>query len=46
MSEYAPGRALLEPLNVKGFEMAADPDWDDVRALDIGILDDIATPDP
>jgi phosphonate transport system substrate-binding protein len=46
MTDDAQGRALLEPLNIKGFETAADPDWDDVRALDIGLLDDIATPAP
>jgi phosphonate transport system substrate-binding protein len=46
MTDDAQGRASLEPLNIKGFEAAADPDWDDVRALDIGLLDDIATPAP
>jgi phosphonate transport system substrate-binding protein len=46
MSEDAQGRALLEPLNIQGFEAAADGDWDDVRALDIDLLDDIAAPAP
>jgi phosphonate transport system substrate-binding protein len=38
------GRALLEPLSLKGFESAADSDWDDVRALGIGLLDELVKP--
>jgi phosphonate transport system substrate-binding protein len=34
------GRKLLEAIKVKGFEQAADSDWDDVRALS---LDEIGT---
>jgi phosphonate transport system substrate-binding protein len=30
---------LLEPLGVPGFRPAQDKDWDDVRALDIDLLD-------
>lgn len=44
MSSDAQGRALLEPLNVQGFEAAADRDWDDVRALQIDLLDDMVSP--
>jgi phosphonate transport system substrate-binding protein len=44
MSGDAQGRGLLEPLNVVGFEAAADRDWDDVRALEIDLLDDMASP--
>ncbi|MGF1720978.1 phosphate/phosphite/phosphonate ABC transporter substrate-binding protein [Vibrio kyushuensis] len=29
------GRALLKPLNIKGFVNGANSDWDDVRALNI-----------
>jgi phosphonate transport system substrate-binding protein len=40
MSDDAQGRQLLEPLKVQGFEAATDGDWDDVRALEIDLLDD------
>ncbi|EXJ13789.1 phosphate/phosphite/phosphonate ABC transporter substrate-binding protein [Imhoffiella purpurea] len=33
------GRALLEGISFKGIEAAQDSDWDDVRALDIDLLD-------
>ena len=33
------GRQLLENLKLKGFEAARDEDWDDVRALNIHLLD-------
>jgi len=32
------GKALLQPLNLKGFIQAKNSDWDDVRALDINLL--------
>jgi phosphonate transport system substrate-binding protein len=35
------GRTLVEALNLKGFEAAANQDWNDVRALDIRELDDL-----
>jgi phosphonate transport system substrate-binding protein len=44
MGGDAQGSELLEPLSVQGFEAAVDRDWDDVRALEIDLLDDIATP--
>jgi phosphonate transport system substrate-binding protein len=46
VDETEEGRALLMPLNVKGFEAADDRDWDDVRALGIGLLDDLVKPVP
>jgi phosphonate transport system substrate-binding protein len=44
MSDDPQGRALLEPLDITGFGAAVDRDWDDVRALEIDLLDDSATP--
>jgi phosphonate transport system substrate-binding protein len=44
MSADPRGRALLEPLDITGFGAAVDGDWDDVRALEIDLLDDSATP--
>ncbi|MBK5969430.1 MULTISPECIES: phosphate/phosphite/phosphonate ABC transporter substrate-binding protein [Thiorhodovibrio] len=41
LSEDETGRALLEPLRLPGLEAAEDADWDDVRALDIQLLDDL-----
>jgi phosphonate transport system substrate-binding protein len=41
MGQNEEGRALLAPLRVKGFEAAADADWDDVRALGIDLLNDL-----
>jgi phosphonate transport system substrate-binding protein len=38
------GRALLEPLSLPGLERAEDSDWNDVRALGIGLLDDLVKP--
>jgi phosphonate transport system substrate-binding protein len=38
------GRSLLEPLDINGFEAAVDQDWDDVRALQIDLLDDTTPP--
>lgn len=39
MYESPQGRKLLESINFKGIEAAADSDWDDVRKLDIDLLD-------
>lgn len=44
MSEEPEAAALLAPLSLKGFEAAADGDWDDVRGLGIDLLDDLSTP--
>lgn len=33
------GKLRLKPLNIKGFEHATDSDWDDVRALNITVLE-------
>jgi len=35
------GKKMLEPLKIKGWQMAIDSDWDDVRALNIQTLDDL-----
>lgn len=34
------GRKLLQPLAFKGFTAAQDKDWDDIRALNIKLLDE------
>jgi len=44
MDHSEEGRTLLQPLNMKGFEIAADGDWDDVRALGIALLDNLVKP--
>lgn len=33
------GRKILQPLKIKGFDKAVDSDWDDVRSLNLHILD-------
>lgn len=38
LHEYPEGKALLERLKISGFQTAADSDWNDVRALNIGAL--------
>lgn len=38
------GQALLERINFKGIEAAQDSDWDDVRNLNITLLDKYLTP--
>ena len=35
------GRALLTALSMKGFEDARDSDWNDVRGLDLHLLDEL-----
>jgi phosphonate transport system substrate-binding protein len=35
------GRALLDNLKIKGWQRATDHDWDDVRALNIDLLDEL-----
>lgn len=35
MEQDDAGKQLLESLNIKGFENAADADWDDIRALQL-----------
>lgn len=41
MNEDPEGMALLKKLNFKGLEPASDARWDDVRALNIRLLDDL-----
>jgi phosphonate transport system substrate-binding protein len=38
MEQSAEGRHLLESIKIKGFEAARDEDWDDVRSLNIHLL--------
>ena len=33
------GRYLLKPLKIEGFEYASNKDWDDIRALNISLLE-------
>jgi phosphonate transport system substrate-binding protein len=40
MNENEEGRTLLTTLSVMGFEVAQDSDWNDVRGLDIDLLDE------
>ena len=35
------GKKLLVPLKIKGWQKASDSDWDDVRKLNINLLDDM-----
>lgn len=44
LSDDARGLQLLAPLAFKGFTMAKDKDWDDIRALDIKLLDHYTLP--
>lgn len=41
MDTTAEGRELVGNLSIPGFEAANDTDWDDVRRLDIDLLDDL-----
>ncbi|MFM2590004.1 phosphate/phosphite/phosphonate ABC transporter substrate-binding protein [Vibrio sp. TBV020] len=38
MEQVSSGKEQLKSLNIKGFINAQDSDWDDVRALDINVL--------
>ncbi|WLQ16666.1 phosphate/phosphite/phosphonate ABC transporter substrate-binding protein [Hahella aquimaris] len=38
MGDSEQGRALLQPLSMRGFIPAANADWDDIRALQIDLL--------
>jgi phosphonate transport system substrate-binding protein len=40
------GRALLESLKLKGIEAAGDEGWDDIRAMNLHLLDDLIAPAP
>jgi phosphonate transport system substrate-binding protein len=40
------GRTLLESLKLKGIEAASDRDWDDIRAMNLHLLDKLITPAP
>ncbi|MCF7996978.1 MAG: phosphate/phosphite/phosphonate ABC transporter substrate-binding protein [Chromatiaceae bacterium] len=46
LSKEQTGRALLEPVRLPGLEAAQDEDWDDVRALEIQLLDDLIESPP
>jgi phosphonate transport system substrate-binding protein len=39
MEHNAVGKQLLENIKIKGFEIAVDDDWNDIRALNIHLLD-------
>lgn len=41
MNEDPRGQALLKSINFKGVELAENADWDDVRALNIKLLDEL-----
>ncbi len=41
MDESEAGIKLLQGIALKGFEMAEDSDWDDVRSLKLNLLDDL-----
>lgn len=45
MSEDPAGQALLESISFKRIEAARDRDWDDVRGLDIDLLDPLLKQD-
>lgn len=40
------GRTLLENLKLKGISPASDSEWDDIRALNLHLLDDLINPAP
>jgi phosphonate transport system substrate-binding protein len=40
------GRTLLGNLNLKGIVPAENSEWDDIRALNLQLLDDLITPEP
>jgi phosphonate transport system substrate-binding protein len=41
MEQQAAGKKLLESIKIKGFEIASDRDWDDVRGLNIKLLSNL-----
>lgn len=41
MNDDPEGQALLKTISFKGIELAENDDWDDVRALDIKLLDEL-----
>lgn len=41
MDQTATGKALLDAINLNGIEAASDADWDDVRGLNIQLLDNL-----
>lgn len=41
MDQQPAGKKLLNKISIKGFEIASDHDWDDVRALNLTQLSDI-----
>ncbi|MDD2699814.1 MAG: phosphate/phosphite/phosphonate ABC transporter substrate-binding protein [Sideroxydans sp.] len=45
MSDDATGINLLSPLAFKGFSTAEDKDWNDIRALDIRLLERYSNPE-
>ncbi|MBF0219805.1 MAG: phosphate/phosphite/phosphonate ABC transporter substrate-binding protein [Gammaproteobacteria bacterium] len=45
LEESEEGRQLLQPMKIKGWQAATDADWDDVRALNIDLLDNLIESD-
>jgi len=41
MSQDPQGQSLLASINFKGFQAASNEDWDDVRGLGLGLLDEL-----
>jgi phosphonate transport system substrate-binding protein len=46
LDQHAEGKALLENLNIKGITPASDEEWNDVRAMNLQILDDLISISP
>lgn len=44
LNDSEESRALLGALNFNGIETAKDSDWDDIRALQIDLLDSLIVP--
>jgi phosphonate transport system substrate-binding protein len=42
MDQDTTGKNLLDAANFKGIEAASNSDWDDVRSLNIQLLDNLA----
>jgi phosphonate transport system substrate-binding protein len=40
------GRALLESLKIEGIEAAGDAEWNDIRAMNLHLLDNLLSPAP
>ena len=40
------GRTLLENLKLKGISPASDSEWDDIRSMNLQLLDGLINPAP